>query len=192
VSAPARSPRFLGFEDAARLAGQCQWFEMRLFEVLGGWAESEDDPRAKLLLRAHSFRHAWHGDLWKGRLPVSGPLEGPALTAPAGDGVAAVLEGLASARGPERLAGLYRVVMPHLVTAYTRHLEEADPAAEAPTVRWLRLIVADEVAAWREGERLLEDLVAGSAEVDRAGAEQSRMERLVVAAGAIPSSLGLR
>ncbi|MDQ4131757.1 MAG: hypothetical protein M3179_00785 [Actinomycetota bacterium] len=190
------SPRFLGFEQAARLAGHCRWFEMRLFEVLGGWAEAEDDPRAKLLLRAHSFRHAWHAELWERRLPVSGPLEGSTLTVPASEEVSAVLEGLTAAlsrsAGIERLSGLYRVVVPRLVETYTEHLERAGPVTEGPILRWLPLLVADEVAAGREGERLVEDLLATAENAERASPAEDRLAELVAEAGAIPSPLGLR
>ena len=172
------------FQEAATFAGYCRWFESRLFEVVGAWVGVEDEPSVKLAFRAHSFQHGRHAEIWRERLPVVGspdPAWDPAaLTAPADDAVAALVDALARPADPsqtiERLVGVYRVALPHLVALYGDRLERASPTSDGPTIRSLRHILADELDAWREGERLLQPLLRTRADVERASSHQVALE----------------
>ena len=167
------------------MAGHCRWLETRLFEVVGAWVAAEPDPAAKAMLSAHSLRHAWHAQVWHDRMPRVAHLDVDVLTAPAGPGVAAVVDALAATTGAdqtvERLAGLTRLVLPRLVAAYRARLEAAHPLADGPTVRWLGVVLADEVAATAEAERLLRAHLddGGAALVERAAAHQGALESLL-------------
>jgi hypothetical protein len=183
--------RFRSFEESATVAGHNLWFETRLFEVLGAWVAAERDPEAKLAFGRHSFRHAGHAQLWRNRLPTvpEARWQAGVLTVPSDAGLAAFVDVLGETVGPdqtiERLVGAYRVAGPRLVSTYRDHLEEADPVNEGPTIRGLHLMAADELDAWRDGERLLERMLRSRADVDRAGAHQARLEALLVESGVI-------
>jgi hypothetical protein len=100
---------------------------------------------------------------------------------------------VASAADPlERLVGAYRVVVPRLVAAYTAHLNHTSAAADAPTARALGLVLADEVAAWREGELLVQSLIASAADAQRAADHQARLEALIADAGGLAGPATLR
>ena len=156
-------------------------------------------------LDAQSIRHAWHAELFADRLPVRAGVDPDALTRPsAGDGRAVRRAGRdrGAGRGPgstwppadrdraprpgalPRLAGLYRVVLPRLVTTYTRHLRVVAPVADAPLARALRLVLRDEVEDWLAGERLVQRLVTRPHDVAAVYGFQEHLESVAVAAGA--------
>ena len=180
---PEPVSRSLSLEDGARVAGHHVWLEMRLFEVLGGWVPTVAEPRVKTHLATQSRRHAWHADLWREHLPRVAGIDADSLVAPPGDGWADVIAALAeSASTPERLAGAYRVVLPRVVTATARRLAAATPVADAALARSLRFVLADDLDEWRDGEALLQSLMATPEDVDRVSAHAARLEKLLVAA----------
>jgi hypothetical protein len=172
----------LSLTGAARVVGGYVWLEERLFEILGAWVPSVAEPEVKLHLAADSQQHAWHASLWRDRLPALRELAAEEFVAPAAPlweaGVAALR---AAPTTIERLAGVYRVVLPRQVAAYQRHLEDASPVTDGPTIRALQLVLADEVADWRAGELLLQGVLGSAADVTRAAAQVARLETLLVA-----------
>jgi hypothetical protein len=183
-------PTTLSLEDGARVAGHHVWLEMRLFEVLGGWVTSTPEPEVKAHLATHSRRHAWHAELWNGHLPRVAGIDADALIAPAGPAAARVVDGLASAvPTTERLVGLYRVVLPRVVTATAARLDLAAPVADTALARSLRFVLADDLDEWREGEALVQRALVTADDVDRAAAHQGALERLVVEAGGLTPPL---
>ncbi len=145
--------------DAARVIGGYVWLEERLFEILGGWVPSVGEPEVKLHLAADSLQHAWHASFWRERLPALREMEAEAFVAPVGPGVEALVAALQSAASPttiEKLAGVYRVVLPRQVAAYQSHLDQASPVTDGPTIRALHLVLADELADWQAGEVLVQ------------------------------------
>ena len=141
-------------------AGHFAWLERRLFEVLGAWVPSVPEPEVKVLLRAQSHEHAWHADLWDDLVEA-----GRAVPS-TGDGLAGVVDAVAAPAGTaERLAGMYRVLLPRLVDAYGGLSDAAVPASDGPLVRALGLMLADDVSAIEDAERLLGGLGADSAVV---------------------------
>jgi hypothetical protein len=126
--------------------------ERRLFEVLGGWVPSAPEPAVKLLLRAHSFQHAWHARLWDDLAPRTGPVgAGAGRVADVRAALGAVAGRTSSA---DRLQGAYGVVLPQLVRAYVDLLGRAEPASDGPLVRALELMLADDGRAVSDGESL--------------------------------------
>jgi hypothetical protein len=85
----------------------------------------------------------------------------------------------------EKLAGTYRVLLPHTATTYRDHLDHASPISDGPTIRVLRLVLSDQLDHWREGEALLQARLRSEAGVERAASHQLQLERLLVAAGGI-------
>ena len=157
---PAPSPPGVEtLEESARHIGHHAWIEQRLFEILGAWVTAVPELEAKAVLATQSYHHAWHAELWHGLLPSVPHIHTPDLVTPADATTAERIGSLAAAKGTvEKLAGLYEVVLPALVDAYTEHLERTTPVADGPTIRALRLVLADEEADARTGERVLRSL----------------------------------
>jgi hypothetical protein len=169
-------------ELSARRVGRHAWVEMRLFEILGRWSGTVNQPRAQALLASHSHHHAWHAELWNGLLPAVPHLAVPELVAPdeADAVLIARLDALdqdgttrdgttqndtedADANGSDdadaRLRAVYREALPHLVRTYSGHLDLTTPVTDGPTIRVLRLVLAD----------LDRDRAAGDALIDAVG-----------------------
>ena len=91
---------------------------------------------------------------------------------------------LAGAPGSvERLAGVHRALLPRLSAAHAAHLEVTSAVADAPTMRTLRLVLADQDEDRRGGDRLLQGLLVGRDDVERAAAQVAALEWLLVQAG---------
>ncbi len=156
-------------------------------------------------LDAQSLRHAWHAELWSDRLPVLAGADPDGWTTPSAP-TTALFAALSGERPPAsgsaspwsssgddvfghpgalpRLAGLYRVVLPRLVTTYERHLRVVSPMTDAPVARALRLVLNDEVEDWHVGERMVERLVTRPHDVAAVYEFLQRLEAVVVGAGA--------
>lgn len=183
-------------DETARRVGHYKWIEMRLFEALGGWVATVPELDVKLRLGTHCYKHAFHAELWHKRLPELREMNQDRLTQPPNDAmvefVAAMTEPEAPEQTIEKLVGVYRVLIPHKIAAYTYHLNNTSRVTDAPTMRSLRMALADEVEDWRDGEMLIQSLIETEEEVQRAWAHQSRLEGLLVKAGGIagPGTIG--
>src|SRR5215204_5067127 len=189
-------PGIFSVEESARRVGHYKWIEMRLFEVLGGWVATVPELDVKLRLGTHCYHHAWHSELWHKRLPELREMNPERLTAPANDELVAFVDAMTEPEGPdltiEKLVGVYRVLIPHKVAAYTYHRNNTSRITDAPTIRTLDFALADELEDWRDGEMLIQSLLETDEAVDRATAHQNRLEKLMRAAGGIagPGSIG--
>jgi hypothetical protein len=183
-------------EETARRVGHYKWIEMRLFEALGGWVATVPELDVKMRLGTHCYKHAWHAELWHKRLPELREMNPDRLTQPPNDEMVTFVEALTEPEKPdetiEKLVGVYRVLIPHKIAAYTYHLNNTSTITDAPTIRSLKLALADEFDDWRDGEMLIQSLLDRPEEVDRSTAHQARLEKLLIAAGGIagPGSIG--
>jgi hypothetical protein len=169
---------------------------MRTFEMLGGWVATVPEIDVKLRLGTHCYKHAWHAELWHKRLPELREMNPERLTVAANDGVAAFMEAVAAPTDPmqtiEKLVGVYRVLIPHKIAAYTYHLNNTSSITDAPTMRSLRFALDDEFEDWRDGEMLIQSMLLTPSDVDRASARQCELEALLVQAGGLcgPGTIG--
>lgn len=183
-------------EETARRVGHYKWVEMKLFEALGGWIATVPELDVKMRLGTHCYHHAWHSDLWNKRLPELREMNTERLTLPP-EGLetffAALTEPEAQELTIEKLVGVYRVLIPHKIAAYTYHLNNTSTITDAPTIRSIKLILQDEFEDWRDGEMLIQSLIETDEEVERAAAHQVRLEKLILAAGGVagPGSIGM-
>jgi hypothetical protein len=169
-------------DDATRLIGGHVWAESRLFETLGAWVVSTEEPGAKLLFDRHSQHHAWRAEQWWDRLPVLADVERDGLIQPPTPAAAAVASALAELPGVVgRLAGVYRVALPRLFAAYHRHRLDADPTSDGSAIRTLDLLLPDVAGDWREGEVFLQLLLRDPTGVDEAASALAALERMLVA-----------
>ena len=183
-------------EETAKRVGHYKWIEMRTFEVLGGWVATVPELDVKLRLGTHTYHHAWHAELWHKRLPELREMNQERLNAPPNDEMVAFVDALTEPEAPdltiEKLVGVYRVLIPHKIAAYTFHLNNTSRITDAPTMRSLKFALDDEFEDWRDGEMLIQSLLETSDEVQRAADRQAELEKLLLAAGGIagPGSIG--
>ncbi len=189
-------PGSFSVEETAARVGQYKWIEMKLFEALGGWVATVPELDIKMRLGTHCYHHAWHAELWHKRLPELREMNPERLTLPANDGVVAFMDAVAEPgehdQTIEKLVGVYRVLIPHKIAAYTYHLNNTSTITDAPTIRSLQFAIADEVADFTDGTLMLTSLIETPEEVERANAHQLKLEQLLVASGGIcgPGTIG--
>ncbi len=182
---PAPTAEATTIEESDRHIAGYVGFERRRFELLGRWVASTPEIEVKLALERHAHHHAWHASLWEQHLPRRSGYEAPG--GDAGDpGLVACMEALAGADGPEatveRLAGAYRVLAARAVAGYTCQLAAASVVSESAVARTCRLVLADQIDDWREGEALLQSLLDCNDRIDLAAFSQAKLEKLDLAA----------
>jgi hypothetical protein len=180
-------PGLFSVDESARRVGHYKWTESRLFEALGGWVATIPELDVKILFGTHCYHHAWHSELWHKRLPELREMNPDRLTLPPNAAWEAFMDALtepeSAALTIEKMAGVYRVLIPHKIAVYTFHMSATSKITDAPTIRSLRFILQDEMEDWREGEMLLQALLRSGEEVDRAAAHQAKLEKLLIEAG---------
>jgi hypothetical protein len=183
VSSGDAERALLELHRAAGLLGAYCAAERALFELTGAMAADPDTgAEAAVRLDEMSAEHAWHAELWADRLPVLSGVDAQALVVLPAPAAAAFAE-LGSGPARARMAGLFGVVLPRLVTSYRRHLRATSGAADQPVRRALRLVLRDEVGAWVEGEALVELLLRTPEDVSAAAQARIRLETGLVEAG---------
>lgn len=169
----------LTIEQSASRASEWAWAEGRLYEVLGAWAKSSERAACKLYFDACSQHHAWRAGLWRERLAGR-----PELRREPGRGdVMAVLAGLEGDAG--RLGAYCRVVLARSVVGYRSWQDVCSPSADRPVARALSIAVADVLADWQEGARLLVEMVdeGGEAAAEAVAAGSAGLERSMAGRG---------
>src|SRR2546430_7927908 len=165
-------PGLFAVEESARRVGNYKWAEMRLFEVLGGWVATIPELDVKLVLGRHTYHHAWHSELWHKRLPELREMNPDRLCVPPNDAFVTFVDAVTEPEAPEltieKLVGVYRVLIPHKIAAYTYHLNATSTITDAPTIRSLKFVLQDELDDWRDGEMMLQSLITRPAAAVRA------------------------
>jgi hypothetical protein len=192
VEPTARAP--LPLEASARLLGRYCWVEMRLFEMLGTWVPDVPELDSKLHLATQSRHHGEHAELWHGLVPTFEGEPAERYIEPPSAGFVVFLDAVAEPSGPgttvEKLVGAHRVLLPHALATYERHLSGASGYADGPTARALQRVVSHERDESAEAESLLRSLLLTAVDVDRAASHQARLENLLLASGGIAVDTG--
>lgn len=103
-----------------------------LFEHLGGWVATTDDPALQRLFAVAAHRHAWHGELWRERTPAI-PVAAIAVD------VAAISE---AGDDTDRWTA-YATALGVMITDLLALRDHVDPELDPATVRVIDLVVAD-------------------------------------------------
>lgn len=174
-------------DASARRVRQYRHVEERTMRIMGGWIALTPELPAKILLGRHVWDDAQHADLWRRRLPELRASVQPA-EAPA-EGLVRFLAEMESAerpeQTPERLAGLYRVLKPHMIAVYADHLGCVNPIYEPPTQRILERCLDDERRHVAAGAVVLDAVVRQDDARRRAAAWAERLQTLLEAAGGV-------
>jgi hypothetical protein len=118
------------------------------------------------------------------------------LNVPPNDALVEFVDAMREPEAPEstieKLVGVYRVLIPRKIAAYTYHLNGTSTITDSPTIRSLNFILQDEFEDWREGEMILQSLILTPEDVERAARRAAELEALMLRAGGIagPGTLG--
>ena len=183
-------PRLLSREEGQRRVAIFAAVERRQAALLEEWAATVTDPQLQTILRRHARHAAWHAELWEGSVSDAAPADGSASA------VAAFLDKLADAKGNEQaiefLTGVYRVLVPRKVSAYTYYQRAIGTEDTEADWRWIELIVKDELDAVRDGELAIQSLLATSGDAteaaERSANRRAELEAVMVEAGGLVGS----
>ncbi len=189
-------PGLFSVDESARRVGNYKWTESRLFEALGGWIATLPELDVKITFGRHCYQHAWHSELWHKRLPELREMNPQRLTQPPNDAYVEFMSAVTEPEAPEftieKLVGVYRVLLPHLIGTYTFHKAATSKITDAPTIRSLKFILGDDQVQLTEGEMLLESLIDTPDKVERATTRQSELQKLLLAAGGVAGPDSMR
>ena len=189
-------PGRFSVEETAKRVGHYKWVEMKIFELMGGWVATIPELDVKVRLGTHCYHHAFHSELWHKRLPELREMSPEKVTVPANDEFVAFIEVLSALEAAdqtiEKMVGMYRVLLPHLIAAYTYHRNNTSTITDAPTIRALDFCLQDDMEEWREGEMMLQSLIETPEDAQRAADHHATLTSLMLAAGGVtgPGSVG--
>ena len=189
------SPRILSAEESARRVRAFAAVEEKASQLLEAFAGSMAEEHAQATLARHARHHAFHAEILRDRVADASGSKGD--TADDAD-LAAFLDAVGEPKGAdaavEFLTGVYRVLLPRAITAYTYFLTALGGDASDADQRWYEMILKDSFDAIRDGELLLQSLLgqAGEAGVQRSADRKADLEKLMVKTGGLvgPDSLG--
>jgi hypothetical protein len=84
-----------------------------------------------------------------------------------------------------RLTGLYRVLKTHLAVYYRHHMVCTDQVCDAPTVRVLRMVLAEEEEHVKWGQAIYEELADTAEKRREALGWQLHLEDLLAQSGGV-------
>jgi hypothetical protein len=171
-------------DESARLCRNYRYACERMTRIMAGWIALTPELSAKLLLGRHVWDDAQHADAWGRRLPE---LRAHAQESKApNDAFIAFMDAIEAPEEPgrtaERLAGIYRVLKPHLLAVYEEHSRRANPIYEPPTCRILERCIEDERRHIAAGETIIRHLAATPESQSRVAAWQAKLGSLLGAA----------
>jgi hypothetical protein len=189
------APRIVSAEESARRVRTFAAVEERAAAVLEAFAGSIDSDHGRTTLARHARHHAFHAELLRGRVADASGQAGDAVE---DADIAAFLDAVGSATGAdsaiELLTGVYRVLLPRAITAYTYFVRALGSDASDADQRWYDMILKDSFDAIRDGELLLQSLLGAGGEdaVQRSADRKAELEKHLVKTGGLvgPDSLG--
>lgn len=134
-----------------------RWIHVRLMETLASWVPTTPEMEVKLLFGAHVWDIAQHADAlgkrtYELRMPLQHSIE------PCEPYQRLVTDLVQIQDTAERLAYFYDGVLIALARRYRHYLDRTDELLDAPTVRILRHIMAEQSRMRSENQALLDQL----------------------------------
>jgi len=184
-------------DEGARRLIHYRYAEIACMEAEAGWVATLAAPKLKITLAEHAYQCALHADAIGRRLPELRVLENidmrvpPVLRVsdvrkPPNDEFARFVQELQDQEDELlRLAGLYRVLKPHLAVYYRHHMAVTDQISDSPTVRLLKFILIDEEEQIRWGQAIYEELADTPAKRRKSMEWQMHLEELLAESGGV-------
>jgi hypothetical protein len=177
-------------EATARRVRNFRYAEEWIMMILGGWIATIPEIPVKTGLGKLTWETAQAADRLGRRLPEL-RCGRAALQAsePANPGFADFIQAVAEPESPEltieKLAGLFDVLLPHLVEVYERTRRETDQICDAPTIELLDEILRRKRRHLAWGQEVLERLCDTDARRERRRARASRLRGALEACGGV-------
>jgi hypothetical protein len=190
------SPRILSAEESARRLRTFAAIERRLATILSDFSSVIEAPHAKATLARHAKHHEWHSFLLHHALGDSDPSRDANDPTIEDADVSAFLDAVATPKDAsqtiEFLTGVYRVLIPRKITAYTYFIRALGGDANDTDARWFDMVLKDEFDGIRDGELLLQSLLSSQEEVERSANRRAELESQMVKVGGLagPGTLG--
>jgi hypothetical protein len=185
------APRIVSPEESARRVRTFATVEERAAQLLESFAGSIDSDHGSATLVRHARHHAFHAELLRERVADASGNKGDAAEDAA---VGAFLDALAADEAVAFLTGVYRVLLPRAIAAYTYFVRALGSDASDADQRWYDMILKDSFDSVRDGELLLQSLLleGGEAAVQASADRKAQLENLILQAGGLvgPDSLG--
>jgi hypothetical protein len=152
-----RSAARIGYsveENVQRLL-RMHWTERRLMEIMLAHLNSTAVWEVKCALALHQWYAAEHADWLRTRITeMRHPA--PPLDVSPDDALDTFLSEVLRARNTEELlTGIYGIALPALRDAYYRHIERTNPLVDHPTIRFMRVALAEVSEAIEWGQLAL-------------------------------------
>jgi hypothetical protein len=175
--------RFSVRENSRRLANY-RYLEIQMMEMLAGWCHTTPQLAYKATFGYHVYDHAQAADMLGERLEQLRSSRERAEAAT--DDFARLCEYVWNLESPvDRLVAIYRVLEPHLVSAYVYHADATDPMADSPTVRLLRHLAGIDQSHIAWGQAVLDSLTKTPEGRKHALAVQADIESFLLACGGV-------
>ena len=189
------APRILSPEESARRVRTFAAVEERAAQLLEAFAGSIASEHGTATLARHARHHAFHGELLRQRVADASGSAGDTVE---DADVAAFVDALGEPKGGEQavefLTGIYRVLLPRAISAYTYFVRALGSDASDADQRWYDMILKDAFDGVRDGELLLQSLLleGGESAVQRSADRKAQLESQILKAGGLvgPDSLG--
>ncbi|GAB4573955.1 MAG: hypothetical protein Kow0077_18130 [Anaerolineae bacterium] len=161
------------------------WVYKRLMQTGLYWLNPTPEWEVKEALSLHAYLDADHAAAVRERVSeMRNPP--PRMDIPPDAALDAFLDEVLAAEDTlEKLVAVYGVVRPALLAALQAHYAAANPLADHPTRRMLRLLIVEEEDAVRWGEAALAAVIATPEEAARAEAWAAHLNGYLAAAGGI-------
>lgn len=148
-------PRRWSAVEVSTLVGGLVWLELRLFEVVGGWATGGElagpTPDVQERLATVSFHHSWRAEILRPRIHrFDGvePVDRIAAPGPVGSELLGALAAGQTSAG--RFAAYSGVMLPGLAAMYRHLLAGCTVVSDGPTVRWATKALEDVTVDWQD------------------------------------------
>lgn len=175
-----RLPRF-NVSENAKILLRYEFIGRRLLRAMGGWLPGTARWEAKLLLGRMVWEDAEHVQALRNRILELRTSERILDRAPSPN-LALVLDELVLAEDWREFLTGVSALKQALIEAYRRHIEQTQPLVDQPTVRMLRILIAEE----SEHVSLIGDeIAAGALPENIQSAWRERIRQLLDAAGGV-------
>jgi hypothetical protein len=176
----------LSVDDNVTRLLRYHWVERRLMAIAVSRLPATPEWEVKCALALHQWQSAEHVDALRRRIAeMRSPA--PSVDEPPNPALDTFLsEVLHSGDTVELLTGVYRVAFPAIADAYRRHIAATNPLVDQPTVRVLRVALADSDDAMVWGARAASAVLAGDPMARRRAEEwEAHLRAYLTAAGGI-------
>jgi hypothetical protein len=181
-------------ESTARRVRNFRYAEEWMMMMLGGWAATIPELPVKTGFGKVIWETAQAADEFGKRLPeLRCGRKSVDASESANEGFAGFIQAVSEPETPdltvEKLAGVFDLLMPHLVDIYEQTIRETDQICDAPTIEILEDIVRKRKRHIAWGQATLDTLCDSDDKRDRRKARVALLKEKIIACGGVTGTL---